>query len=203
MGLGAKWSARAEIDQLRAANAAAAGRKRQLPRRDRRADPQIQSLESVINDLGARAQLDPAQARAMQKLPAVVKARAAGGSAQTERGDRRRLSTAACRRPKTRSACCATCCRASKAACATSAATSSGGSAGGRDAVDLAGARLADRHVRRPQRSVHRRAGLPPGPRHLDRQGPAGLRHGRRHGRIGRRTPATTATSSCSSTASA
>jgi murein DD-endopeptidase MepM/ murein hydrolase activator NlpD len=34
----------------------------------------------VIDDLGSRATLDPAQARAMQKLPAVVKARAAGGS---------------------------------------------------------------------------------------------------------------------------
>ncbi len=47
---------------------------------------------------------------------------------------------------------------ASKAGCATCGATSSGGSAGERDAVDLAGARLADRHLRRPQRSVHRRA---------------------------------------------
>src|SRR6185436_2083838 len=41
---------------------------------------QIQSLETVINDLGARSELDPAQVRAMQKLPAVVKTRAAGGS---------------------------------------------------------------------------------------------------------------------------
>jgi len=44
---------------------------------------QIQSLETVINDLGVRAQLDPVQVRAMQKLPAVVKARAAGGAAST------------------------------------------------------------------------------------------------------------------------
>jgi len=53
---------------------------------DMRMDPgteltaQIQSLETVINDLGARSQLDPVQARAMQKLPAVIKTRAAGGS---------------------------------------------------------------------------------------------------------------------------
>jgi murein DD-endopeptidase MepM/ murein hydrolase activator NlpD len=40
---------------------------------------QIQSLENVINDLGTRSMLDPAQARAMQKLPAVVRSRAAGG----------------------------------------------------------------------------------------------------------------------------
>ena len=44
---------------------------------------QIQSLEEVIDELGARSALDPAQARAMAKLPAVVKARAAGGTAQT------------------------------------------------------------------------------------------------------------------------
>ena len=41
---------------------------------------QIQSLENVINDLGTRSMVDPAQARAMQKLPAVVRSRAAGGT---------------------------------------------------------------------------------------------------------------------------
>ena len=40
---------------------------------------QIQSLENVIVDLGERATIPPEQARAIQKLPAVVKARAAGG----------------------------------------------------------------------------------------------------------------------------
>src|SRR6185503_16674327 len=44
---------------------------------------QIQALEGVINELGARSALDPAQARAMAKLPAVVKAKAAGGTSQT------------------------------------------------------------------------------------------------------------------------
>ena len=51
---------------------------------------QIQSLEGVINDLGARATLDPAQARAMQKLPAVVKARAAGGTSDEHHARRHR-----------------------------------------------------------------------------------------------------------------
>jgi murein DD-endopeptidase MepM/ murein hydrolase activator NlpD len=80
IGLGAKWSARLEIDQLRAANALL-----QLENGSYRAatgelTAQIQSLETVIDDLGARAQLDPAQARAMQKLPAIVKTHAAGGA---------------------------------------------------------------------------------------------------------------------------
>jgi murein DD-endopeptidase MepM/ murein hydrolase activator NlpD len=34
----------------------------------------------VINDLGARSAMDPAQMRAMQKLPAVVRSRATGGT---------------------------------------------------------------------------------------------------------------------------
>ena len=80
MGLGAKWSAQAEVDQLRASNSML-----QLENGSYRAatgelTSQIQSLETVINDLGVRAQLDPVQARAMQKLPAVVKARATGGA---------------------------------------------------------------------------------------------------------------------------
>jgi murein DD-endopeptidase MepM/ murein hydrolase activator NlpD len=37
----------------------------------------------VINELGARSALDPTQARAMSKLPSVIKAKAAGGTAET------------------------------------------------------------------------------------------------------------------------
>jgi murein DD-endopeptidase MepM/ murein hydrolase activator NlpD len=39
----------------------------------------------VIEDLGARATLAPEQARAMQRLPAVVKSHAAGGSSEPNR----------------------------------------------------------------------------------------------------------------------
>ena len=80
MGLGAKWSARAEMDQLRAANTALQVENGSYRAATGELTSQIQTLETVINDLGARSQLDPAQARAMQKLPAVVKARAAGGT---------------------------------------------------------------------------------------------------------------------------
>jgi murein DD-endopeptidase MepM/ murein hydrolase activator NlpD len=79
MGLGAKWSARGEMDQLRAANSLLQVENGSYRAATGELTAQIQSLEDVINDLGARAQLDPAQARAMQKLPSVVKARAAGG----------------------------------------------------------------------------------------------------------------------------
>src|SRR5688500_20319950 len=42
---------------------------------------QIATLQSAIADLGERASLDPELALAMDKLPALVKARAMGGSA--------------------------------------------------------------------------------------------------------------------------
>ena len=80
MGLGAKWSARTEIDQLRSANSSLSIENGSYRAATGELTAQIQSLETVINDLGARATLDPAQARAMAKLPAVVKTRAAGGS---------------------------------------------------------------------------------------------------------------------------
>jgi murein DD-endopeptidase MepM/ murein hydrolase activator NlpD len=80
IGLGAKWKARAEIDRLRATNGALEIENGSYRAATGELTAQIQSLEDVINDLGARAHVDPAQARAMQKLPAVVKAHATGGS---------------------------------------------------------------------------------------------------------------------------
>jgi murein DD-endopeptidase MepM/ murein hydrolase activator NlpD len=80
IGLGARWSARAELDQLRSANALLQMENGSYRLATGELTGQIQSLESVINDLGARATLGSEQVRAMQKLPAVVKSRAVGGS---------------------------------------------------------------------------------------------------------------------------
>jgi murein DD-endopeptidase MepM/ murein hydrolase activator NlpD len=80
MGLGAKWSARAEIEQLQATNAVLLVENGSYRVATGELTGQIQSLEDVINDLGHRTTLDPEQARAMQRLPAVVKSHAAGGS---------------------------------------------------------------------------------------------------------------------------
>lgn len=80
IGLGAKWSARAEIGELRSMNAALEVENGSYRAATGELTTQIQSLEDVINELGARAELDPAQARAMQKLPAIVKTKAAGGA---------------------------------------------------------------------------------------------------------------------------
>ena len=80
IGLGAKWSARNEIDRLRSDRSMLQVENGSYRAATGELTAQIQSLETVINDLGVRSQLDPAQARAMQKLPAVVKTRAAGGT---------------------------------------------------------------------------------------------------------------------------
>jgi murein DD-endopeptidase MepM/ murein hydrolase activator NlpD len=82
VGLGARWSARSEIDQLRSTNASLEIENGSYRVATGELTTQIQSLESVINDLGERTHLDPAQARAMQRLPAVVKSRATGGNVQ-------------------------------------------------------------------------------------------------------------------------
>lgn len=93
MGLGAKWSARVEISQLRASTSALQVENGNYRHATGELTTQIQSLENVIDELGVRASLDPAQARAMQKLPAVVKARAAGGGTQPNAAISNMLST--------------------------------------------------------------------------------------------------------------
>jgi len=80
MGLGAKWSASAQIEELLSTNAVLLVENGSYRVATGELTGQIQSLENVINDLGTRSVLDPAQARAMQKLPAVVRSRAAGGT---------------------------------------------------------------------------------------------------------------------------
>lgn len=83
IGLGAAWSSRLERHQLRTTNDTLQVENTNYRETTGELTTQIQSLEGVIDDLGARAALDPAQARAMAKLPAVVKARAAGGTSMT------------------------------------------------------------------------------------------------------------------------
>jgi murein DD-endopeptidase MepM/ murein hydrolase activator NlpD len=83
MGLGAKWKAQYAIDQLRTANEALQVENASYRSATGELTAQIQSLEGVVDDLGTRSALDPAAARAMQKLPAAVKQRASGGPAAT------------------------------------------------------------------------------------------------------------------------
>ncbi|MBM3770597.1 MAG: M23 family metallopeptidase [Acidimicrobiia bacterium] len=81
VGIGAKISAERELDVLRTSNTALQLENGNFRTATGELTTQIQSLETVLEDLGGRSALDPAQAKAIEKLPAVVKARAAGGTA--------------------------------------------------------------------------------------------------------------------------
>lgn len=82
IGLGARWSAYAEIGQLRTVRNALEAENGNYRATTGELTTQIQSLEDVIEDLGQRSALNPTEARAIQRLPAVTKARAAGGVSQ-------------------------------------------------------------------------------------------------------------------------
>lgn len=79
IGLGAKWSSRYEIAQLRQANSDLQIENASYRTATGELTAQIQSLEGVIDDLGTRAKIDPAAARAITKLPETVRQRASGG----------------------------------------------------------------------------------------------------------------------------
>lgn len=79
VGIVTHWLASSQIEQLRRATETLAVENSSYRAATGELTGQIQSLESVIDDLGPRASLDPDHARAMQRLPAVVKSRAAGG----------------------------------------------------------------------------------------------------------------------------
>jgi murein DD-endopeptidase MepM/ murein hydrolase activator NlpD len=81
MGLGARWSASAEIDALRNANASLTMENESYRAATGELAAQISSLQSAVSELSERSKLDPASATAIEKLPAVVKSRAMGGGA--------------------------------------------------------------------------------------------------------------------------
>jgi murein DD-endopeptidase MepM/ murein hydrolase activator NlpD len=83
VGIGAAWKAKSDIAGLYSSQ-----RSLELENASYRAataelSGQIQSLQTAITDLGARAALDPSLARAMETLPAFVKSRAMGGGGGT------------------------------------------------------------------------------------------------------------------------
>src|SRR5262245_6259786 len=85
MGIGAGWSGQSEMDALRASNQDLRVENINYRVATGQLTTQIQSLEDVIDELGARASMGPELLKAMQSLPAVVKSKAAGGSSATLR----------------------------------------------------------------------------------------------------------------------
>jgi murein DD-endopeptidase MepM/ murein hydrolase activator NlpD len=80
VGLGLRLSATAEVNHLRLSNSTLLQENYSYREATGALTAQIESLQSAINDLGLRARLDPISARAMEKLPTVVKNRAVGGT---------------------------------------------------------------------------------------------------------------------------
>jgi murein DD-endopeptidase MepM/ murein hydrolase activator NlpD len=80
VGLGLRLSATTEVNHLRTSNATLEEENSSYRQATGALTAQIESLQSAINELGIRARLDPTSARAMEKLPAVVKNRAEGGT---------------------------------------------------------------------------------------------------------------------------
>lgn len=83
IGLGAAWKAKLDVASLYARHQALETENESYRRATEELTGQIESLQAAIADLGARSALDPALARAMEKLPAFVRARAMGGGAVT------------------------------------------------------------------------------------------------------------------------
>jgi murein DD-endopeptidase MepM/ murein hydrolase activator NlpD len=79
MGLGARWSAGAAIDELRTTNAALEMENASYREATAQLSSQISALQAAVDEIGGSAAVDPAAMRAMEKLPAIVKSRAMGG----------------------------------------------------------------------------------------------------------------------------
>jgi murein DD-endopeptidase MepM/ murein hydrolase activator NlpD len=80
IGIGAAWKAKSDVSGLYANQQALELENSNYRSATKELSGQIESIQSAIADLGARAALDPTVARTMDKLPALVKARAMGGS---------------------------------------------------------------------------------------------------------------------------
>ena len=83
IGLGLRWSAVTEIASLRSDTMALEMENTNYRAATGELTQQLTSLQGVIDELGTRSSLDPEVARAMQKLPAMTKARAMGGGTAT------------------------------------------------------------------------------------------------------------------------
>ena len=79
IGLGARWSASATIADLQSNNASLQVENASYRAATGELSDQISALQTAVDQLDARADLDPAASRAMEKLPLNIKYRAMGG----------------------------------------------------------------------------------------------------------------------------
>lgn len=79
VGLGARWSALAEVGSLRATATSLQMQNDSFRSMTADLTQQVESVQAAVTDLSRKAPLDPASARALAKLPAAVRNRAMGG----------------------------------------------------------------------------------------------------------------------------
>jgi murein DD-endopeptidase MepM/ murein hydrolase activator NlpD len=82
IGLGAAWKAKDDVAHLFATQAALELENESFRDATQELTGQVAALQSALEDLNGKAGLDPALQRAMERLPAIVKNRAMGGSAR-------------------------------------------------------------------------------------------------------------------------
>lgn len=93
IGVGAAWKAKSDVVGLYSNQQALELENASYRTATSELSGQIESLQTAITDLGAQAALDPSLAKTMDKLPALVKARAMGGVATQEKTTKQQDST--------------------------------------------------------------------------------------------------------------
>jgi murein DD-endopeptidase MepM/ murein hydrolase activator NlpD len=83
IGLGARWSALAEMEDLRSENVALVMENESFRAATGQLAAQVSSLQSAVQELGDRAALDPSVQKSMDRLPAIVRNNAMGGGSPT------------------------------------------------------------------------------------------------------------------------
>ncbi len=84
IGLGIRWGTMAELSALQSDTTSLDLQNSSYRAATGELTQQITSLQAVIDELTTKSNLDPEVVRAMQKLPAVIRARAMGGSTTSQ-----------------------------------------------------------------------------------------------------------------------
>ncbi len=79
IGLGARWSAKATVDDLTSTNARLSVENENYREATGQLSAQVSALQAAVDEIGITAAVDPAASRAMEQLPAIVRSRAMGG----------------------------------------------------------------------------------------------------------------------------
>jgi murein DD-endopeptidase MepM/ murein hydrolase activator NlpD len=93
IGLGAAWKAKSDVSSLRTSHAALEVENANFRAATEALAGQIASLQSAVTEIGSKSTLDPSIARAVDKLPAVIKSRAMGGGNDVQRSAQNALSS--------------------------------------------------------------------------------------------------------------